>query len=382
MTYDWSKYTGNLAWLPRRTIFMCRSGSMAYGTDGPGSDEDQRGVFIPPKEYTLGYLNHIQQVEGVCGYDATSYALHRFVQLTINSNPNMIETLFTDERDWLLSTPAWEYLHSVRDKFLSQNAKHRFCGYAVSQLKKIETHRRWLLHPPDHKPTRAEYGLPDTNAIPKEQREALEAMMLKVVEGWQVDYACLDEPTRIDLLNKQAATLADMQLAKDDQYVAAANKLGLDAQAMEYLKAERAYRCALAEWTQFQDWKKNRNEVRAALEARYGYDTKHGMHLVRLLRMAREILTGKGVVVRRPDAEELKEIRFQGTWSYEKLAEWAYQQDEELDALMASSPLPRLPDRKGVDLVVQGLTRGHLDLDPNTDVTQAWRSTEHERGIP
>ncbi len=365
MTYDWAKnYRGNITWLPERTIFMCRSGSMAYGTNGPDSDEDQRGVFIPPAKYILGFNEHIQQVDKGWAVDATSYSLARFLQLTADANPNMIEILYTDEKDWLLYTGPWLALVSIREKFLSQNMKHRFCGYAISQLKRIETHRRWLLHPPTHHPERKEYGLPDTNAIPKEQREALEAMMLKIIEAWDVDFACLDDGTRIDLMNKLSQSLADMQLSKDDLYVAAGNKLGLDAQAMEYLKSERAYRAALAEWTQYQTWLKERNPVRAALEAKYGYDTKHGMHLVRLLRMAGEIVREGKVIVRRPDAEELKAIRFNGIWSYEKLTEWAHAQDQELEKILRTSAVPRYPDKVGIDEECVALTKMYLDKNP------------------
>lgn len=319
---------------------------------------------MPPAKFILGFNEHVQQVDKGWEIDACSYSLARFLQLTVDANPNMIEILFTDEADWLLSTTPWLALVSIRNKFLSQNMKHRFCGYAISQLKRIETHRRWLLHPPDHKPTRAEYGLPDNSAIPKEQRDALESMMLKIIEAWQVDYACLDDGARIDLLNKQAAALADMQLAKDDQYVAAGNKLGLDTQAMEHLKAERAYRASLAEWTQYQTWLKERNPVRAALEAKYGYDTKHGMHLVRLLRMAKEIVVEGKVRVRRPDAEELKAIRFNGIWPYEQLTEWAHQQDDELEKVLRTSAVPRYPDRAAIDQLCQQLSEDFLHYNP------------------
>lgn len=362
--FDWSVYKGNLEWLPRRTIFMCRHGSHAYGTSGPESDIDAKGVFMPPAEYLLGFLQRIEQVDKGWTIDACSFTLQRLLQLTVDCNPNMIELFFIEEADWLLSTKVWEELVSYRDLLLSTNAKHRFSGYAMSQLKRIETHRRWLLHPPDHKPTRAEYGLPDHSAIPKEQRDALESMMLKQVEGWQVDLACLDEGTRIDFMNKQAEALADMKLAADDQYVAAGNKLGLDMQAMEWLKSERAYRAALAEWTKHETWKAERNEKRAALEAKFGYDTKHAMHLVRLMRMAREILEGRGVIVRRPDAEELKDIRFRGAWSYDKLIEWAKAQDAELTQLLAKSPLPKQPDRLMLDDVCQRIVEAHLFTDP------------------
>ena len=77
-------------------------------------------------------------------------------------------------------------------------------------------------------------------------------------------------------------------------------------------------------------------------------NTKHAMHLVRLLRMCREILTTGKVLVRRPDAEELLAIRA-GQWSYESLVEWANTQDREMDALYESSKLPHSPNTKALD---------------------------------
>ena len=86
-------------------------------------------------------------------------------------------------------------------------------------------------------------------------------------------------------------------------------------------------------------------------------NSKHGMHLVRLLRMCREILTGQGVLVRRPDAEELNAIR-DGAWTYEQLMEWAKREDKDLIEVARTSPLPSLPDRHALDALCQELVVG------------------------
>lgn len=284
--------------------------------------------------------------------------------MALQNNPNVLELLYVDESDWLYVTEPWLEFVENRHKVLSVNVKHRYCGYAVSQLKRIRAHRKWLLSPPKKKPERSDFGLTDQVVIPKEQREAYEAIMLKTVESWQVDYACLDDATRIDLLNKQAEALADMQLAKEDQYVAAGNKLGLGNEAMETLKKERAFKQAVVEWQQYQTWLKERNPTRAALEAKFGYDTKHGMHLVRLMRQARELLLTGNLIVKRPDAEELKAIRHRGTWSFEQLEEWGLKQDQELNQLMADSPLPRRPDHKFMEDLTISTVKAYLDKNP------------------
>lgn len=72
------------------------------------------------------------------------------------------------------------------------------------------------------------------------------------------------------------------------------------------------------------------------------------MHLVRLMRMCEEILQGKGVIVRRPDKEELLSIRH-GAWTYEQLIEWAGNKEKELEELYKTSKLPSHPDREAID---------------------------------
>lgn len=112
---------------------------------------------------------------------------------------------------------------------------------------------------------------------------------------------------------------------------------------MNLLDRERRYRRALREWQQYQEWTRNRNPIRAELERRHGYDTKHAMHLIRLLRMAVEILSTGEVLVRRPDADELLSVR-QGALSFDALLEQAEALGSRLKAAADASPLPSHPD--------------------------------------
>lgn len=114
-------------------------------------------------------------------------------------------------------------------------------------------------------------------------------------------------------------------------------------------KFERAFFEAQREWEQYEKWLKERNAMRAKLEAKFGYDTKHAMHLVRLMRMCREILATGEVIIDRPDREELIAIR-SGAWSYDQLMEWAERQDQALAVLYESCTiLPKTPDVKKLD---------------------------------
>ncbi len=82
--------------------------------------------------------------------------------------------------------------------------------------------------------------------------------------------------------------------------------------------------------------------------------------------MCREILTGKGVLVRRPDAEELLSIRA-GAWNYFELVAWATEQDAELTKLMRESPLPNQPDKERAEAVCMALIE--KSFDPSWTIT-------------
>jgi predicted nucleotidyltransferase len=357
----WKHYAGNLPWLKERTIVLMKHGSHAYGTNGPTSDIDVKGVCIAPPEILFGFVQTFEQADkGFGELDCCIYELRKIMKLAADNNPNCIELPFVDESDWLEVTPAWLRVVENRDLFLSRNAKHRFCGYAMAQLKRIRSHREWLLSPPTHQPTREEFGLPQFTSMSVDQRQAAEDQVKKQIEAWSIDLADVDDGLRISLLEKYRDSLTEIAaysgMAIED---AAAKKLGFSENFIEYLGHERAYRSAMSRWKQYLDWQKNRNEKRSELERKYGYDTKHGMHLVRLMRMAREILLGKGVIVKRPDAEELKAIR-NGAMTFDQLMAWAEPREAELEELMVTSPLPKQPNRTKLDELCREIVAASL----------------------
>jgi hypothetical protein len=286
----------------------------------PESDLDLRGVVIPPLPYFLGFARNFEQAESQ-EPDLVLYDIRKFFRLAAACNPSIIELLWTDPTDHYLVTPLGERLLAHRALFLSRKVKSTFSGYAAAQLKRINTHRRWLVHPPTHKPTRAEFGLPETTTLSVDILGAIEA-----VEG-----------------------------------AAEADVLGLPAHVMDIYRRERAYRNALREWRQYEHWKAQRNPKRAALEAKMGFDGKHAAHLVRLMRMCREILETGMVIVKRPDREELLAIR-NGAWSYDQLIAWSEKEDRALEEVAEHSALPATPDSKRLDALCIGLVEEALGI--------------------
>lgn len=117
----------------------------------------------------------------------------------------------------------------------------------------------------------------------------------------------------------------------------------LPSSFLELLDRERRYRATLREWQQYQEWKRSRNPIRAELERQHGYDTKHAMHLIRLLRMAVEIMSTGEVLVRRQDASELLDVR-RGALTFDALLDQADALGSRLKSITDSSPLPPRPD--------------------------------------
>lgn len=307
--------------IEKATILLSLHGSRAYGTNTDSSDYDYKGVAIPPKRYFFGSLFRFEQKEELVQngwpHDKTVYDIRKFVKLASDCNPNIIEILFVPESCYQVLTKHGEMLVENRDLFLSKKARFTFSGYAHSQLKRIRNHRSWLLNPPKVKPERKDFGLPDNDR--------------KVIN---------------------ASTMGAFDELSESGY-------SFSSVVMETIQKEKQYATALQHWKQYESWKKSRNEDRAALEAKFGYDTKHAMHLMRLMRMCVEILDGKSVLVRRPDAEELLAIR-NGAWKYDKLLEEAEKLEKKAEELYVSSSLQKSPDVHAIDQLCVRIVESYL----------------------
>ncbi len=346
--WSWDNYNGNLKWLPDNTVFMARAGSWAYGTNTASSDVDWRGVAVPPKEYIFGTLHRFEQAEIREPVDCVIFDIRKYVHLASQANPNAIELVFTDPSDVCLQHHYFDW-HNIRDKFLTKRVKHTYSGYAISQLKRIQLHRKYLLNPPKKKPERSDFGLPDNTLVPGDQLKAIDAEIRKQIDTWTLDLADLEPAFKTSLMNQVADMLADIKIASQaDLWLPAARKLGASDNLIEAMKRERGYASAKREFDNYNEWKTKRNPERAKLEEKYGFDCKHAMHLCRLLRMCREILNGQGVIVKRHDAEELLAIR-NGAWTYDQLMEYATVQDTELQEVAVKSTLPNSPDINAID---------------------------------
>lgn len=338
-------------WLQDNTILLALHGSNAYNLATETSDIDVKGVCIAPLNYYLGYAKTFEQAEGKEPYDLVIFELQKFMKLAAQCNPNIIEVLFTEPEEIIYVSPVGQVLLDNRDSFLSLKARHTFAGYAKSQLGRINTHYKWLKNPPQTPPQRSDFGLDEKSRIPTEQLGAALTEIQKKIESFDFNWDVLEEADKISIKSGIANFFAEMSLTSDDVWVRCGRTLGFDENFIEVLKKERAYKAKKEEWDQYQHWKAHRNPKRAAIEEKFGFDLKHASHLVRLLKMCKEIVeTGKVNVKRTHDREELLAIKNHGIWSYEQVVEWADKQEKEIQKIASTSTvLPKEPNVQILD---------------------------------
>ena len=372
--------------LEQQTIFLTLAGSQAHGTAREGSDVDFRGVCIAPLSLRLSLFNTFEQYEGalpgplaesvvprLAGHPTASRALEiktecvifdvaKFVGLCAAANPNALEILFADEQDWVFETPAWRRLHDERYRFLTRKVQQTFHGYAMAQLKKIKTHRSWLLNPPTKKPSREDFGLPGAGGtLSSDDQNRIEQSIADKIRGYGIDAVDMPKATRIAVQERLDAFYRDVLCASDEDLdermrALATHALQLPLDVVSALNAEKKYRAAMKHWDSYQTWKEQRNPARAALERKYGYDTKHAMHLIRLMRMGLEVLEIGDLRVRRDDARELSAIR-DGAMSFDELLAAATALQVSMERAAGMTKLPGDVDHKGVDALLADVLR-------------------------
>lgn len=343
-------------------IFEAVTGSQAYGTSTPDSDIDRTGVMVPGPGYTMG-LQRFGEYSDFEGDDRKFFGIQKFMALTLENNPSILELLWAPDRCVRQTTRYWDMILEIREKVLSKKCGYTYSGYAIEQLHRIQRHRRYLLDPPEKAPSRTEMGLPEQSVFPTTQIKTVCAAAIEAIP----EHARTDFFSELDqiygdwvmplfaryLIPSQRSVAMDWLQKGFRSQALALRTLGTKYLRDEYIDMaakEVEYLDKLREWKRYLSWRKNRNKKRAALEEKFKYDPKHAMHLVRLMRMGAEILRDGKVNVDRTgiDAEELQEIR-NGAWPFERLESYATEQDELLRGLRQASELPNTPNGKVIN---------------------------------
>ena len=350
-------------WLMPNTIYVTLHGSTAYGLNNELSDTDVKGIVIPPKEVENDLFHRFEQAENNKDleaelsflknpknpkFESVLYTLKKFMILAANVNPNIVELLWTDPDDHYIYKNPMDELMENRDLFLSSKAKYTFSGYAHAQAAKIERHRKWIVRGEIKEPNREDFGLPPER--PKQMDEVF-GLIKSEVERWNLSQYPLNNMERDEIkadiweliYNVSKVDVNEGNWPK--KYEAGvierlAKEYNLKEEVVDILQRERLYKKEMEMYKSWVVWKTGRNPARHELEVKYGYDSKHSMHLVRLLKMGYEILTEHKVIVKRPDREELLNIR-NGGWSYEQVMEFAKNMQVKLDEAYKTTTLTK-----------------------------------------
>lgn len=277
------------------------AGSIAYGTNIASSDTDIRGIYCADIEnftnpFRAPEIEYVMPEEE----DGKLYELSFYISKYVKCNPTIIETLWVDESDIIEADPLYWRLRNYRELLLTRSVADSYIGYAKQQLGRIKGHNKWINNPmPKEAPDVIDFLEPVF--FTKSAINGKKDFNIRNYEGTHTLVKC----------SGQIYGLVEVPSDKKFDFNAAA-----DGNSSKYpgpvilLKFNRdEYFRSKGQHKQYWTWKKERNQARSELEEAHGYDTKHAMHLMRILRMGKEILSGKGVIIKRPDADNLLDIR-------------------------------------------------------------------------
>ncbi len=331
-------------------ILRVVAGSHAYGTNIPSSDWDERGIFIDIPQRVCLPFKKIEQVQ-LSVNDVVLYELSKYFDLLLSQNPNVLELIWADQKDILFTNESGDILLNHKSKFLSNKVKDTYVGYAESQLKRIKGHNKWINNPqPEQEPQIKDYfSIVFNHSEHKEFNKKIKQEDVLAVSIGNENFMLFD-------LNK----LKGVRLPFNDTsswFDNMGNPLYIKLNEFNHLVKDmpkmypemlvklnkNLYQDAHDNWKNYWNWKKNRNEKRSELEEKYGYDTKHAMHLIRLLRSGVDILKYGVVPVKREDKDYLLDIRF-GKYTYEEIVKESERLKEEVKKVGNKMNLPEEPD--------------------------------------
>lgn len=361
-------------------LFIAIRGSQAYGTQLPTSDIDYAGVYIQSQTDIYGnrYKDQINDDKN----DTVFYEIKRFLELVASNNPTILELMNTPEDCIIYKHPLYDLILEKKNEFITKVCAKSFGGYGIQQIKKAkgqDKKQNWE----KEKVTRKDlldfvYVIQNEKSIPWREWNSTRGFEEKFVGIANVPnardlYAAYFDYDAHLLFSEDVPELlqADLRRKRKEEDMpmgfgykglvktgegansAESNQLRLSSipkgqKAIANIVYNKdAYTQHCKDYKSYQEWLDNRNEQRWIDVKSHGQkiDGKNMMHCRRLLEMAREIGEGKGVIVRRPNADELIAIR-KGEIDLQSLIDHAESELHSIDELFANSNLPDSVDPK------------------------------------
>lgn len=333
------------------------AGSKAYGTSHSGSDTDEKGVFLLPKESMLAYNKPPIQVDSLKN-DITFYSVYRFLELLSTANPNMLDLLFPPEDCILIKTNVYDKILAKRHLFITKQAYFSHAKYSQSQIYKAKGVNKRVNNPfsetpPSHKdfcywlPLKERNGF-ETRPIKVDELFLSRHHVSKIECGTHL-YRLYDYGDSAQGIFKSEA-LTPVSIPMEDEKTRFNGIL---------IYNEDAFKKTKTEWKQYWEWKRNRNEERWVSQenGERNWDQKNMAHCIRLLYSAKSIFEN-GEPIIRLEGEKLqvvRDIRFTNKYDYDYIINLADQLLAECEELKNKSNLPEKMTEEQLEEIIEDI---------------------------
>ena len=381
----------DLEWLrnnPEHILLSAISGSHAYGTNIPESDEDLRGVFILPQEQLYG-LERVTQINDEDN-DIVYYELGRFCELLLKSNPTVLELLNPPQDCILILNPLFkEYFIDKRQDYLTKACNKTFLAYAQQQITKasgLNKKMNWEKNKVERKDLLDFcYVLEGEKSIPWKiwNNNHYDEKFIGAVNIPNArDTYALFYDQKADLCFSEVHSIEDREHQKKiykernipfgfgykglvkigEENESGKINYGLSNQLRlsSIPKGEISF-CTIAynkdgytesmkDYREYQEWLNNRNTQRYVDIENHNQqiDGKNMLHCVRLIETARDIVDKKDIIVRRDNKEELLDIR-RGKVDLKSLIEKSDNLLNEIEIKFKESDLPEDINKENIN---------------------------------
>ena len=364
-------------------------GSKLYHTDVATSDEDHGGIYIMPDSTLLGLGFDYQKEIKDEKHDGCIWEIGRFLELTLSSNPSVLEAFFVPDDKVIYEHPVIKELRKHRDEVITKKCFAPFGGYAQKQIARAQGQNK-KIHWDMEKMTRKtvldfcytsdekQGSIPIKEWLDKYKLDQKYCGLVRVphrpgVYGLYYDFAAFFHFENMEVdsnaYGKFIESYEDHLMIErrieekkfygykgivepDDE--AKSNTVRLSSTPKgekpicEITFNSNGYASHCKKYKEYEEWKRTRNKARyeSNLEGeRSGdpdlmYDCKNMMHCFRLMAMAKEIAEGKGVILDRTgiDRDFLLDVRNR-KYGYSYLAERMLKLKDEMDAAIAASTI-------------------------------------------
>lgn len=381
-------------------IFETVVGSQAYGTATPESDVDKKFVYILP-DYLYGYIPQLHVNKDYVGFE-----LGEFMQLIETNNPTLLELLNSPEDCIIHKDPIFDLILNERDKFITKKCADSFGGYSRAQIKKAKGQDK-MMNWEKNKVTRKNpidfcyvidgYGTKSLKKYLKENKyEQKFCGVVNIPNARdtfalfydQVAHSCFansvsekDKEENKSLLKFHGCKVGlgykgiekgedELVIAEDLAIKRVSNALRLssipkgETPICIFSYNKDAYTQHCRDYNKYQSWLKTRNMARWVDVQEHGQkiDGKNMLHCMRLIDMALEIAQGKGIIVRRPNAKELLDIR-KGKVDLDTLIQEAEEKVAKMDELFKNSNLPNKVNHKFIENLTNKIRKEFYEKD-------------------